>query len=111
VPHPSAGGSPDRCCASPPTPLRATFPQWPPSRGNAWRTNQDIVECHQVIDMLEDEMKPTYSSWKESVLMFCTYREVLLLGERPSPGIRLPHHLTKDVGAIVDEALEPRLVV
>ena len=43
--------------------------------------------------------------------MFCTYREVLLLGERPGPGISLPHHLTKDVGAVVDDALEPRLVV
>ena len=37
--------------------------------------------------------------------MFHTYREVLLLGERPGPGIGLPHHLTKD------DALEPRLVV
>jgi hypothetical protein len=61
--------------------------------------------------MSEDEMKPTNSSWKESVLMFCTYQEVLLPGERPSPGIGLPHHLTKDVGAVVDDALEPRLVV
>ena len=43
--------------------------------------------------------------------MFRTYREVLLLGERPGPGIGLPHHLTKDVGAVVDDALEPRLVV
>ena len=43
--------------------------------------------------------------------MFRTYREVLLLGERPGPGIGLPHHLTKDVGAIVDDALESRLVV
>ena len=43
--------------------------------------------------------------------MFRTYREVLLLGERPSPGIDLPHHLTKDVGAVIDDALEPRLVV
>ena len=43
--------------------------------------------------------------------MFCTYREVLLLGERLGPGIGLPHHLTKDVGAVVDDALEPRLVV
>ena len=43
--------------------------------------------------------------------MFRTYREVLLLGERPGPGIGLPHHLTKDVGAIVDDALEPRLMV
>ena len=61
--------------------------------------------------MSEDEMKPTYSSWKESVLMFRTYREVLLLGEHPGPGIGLPHHLTKDIGAVVDDALEPRLVV
>ena len=61
--------------------------------------------------MSEDEMKPTYSSWKESVLMFRTYREVLLLGERPGPGIGLPHHLTKDVGVVVDDALEPHLVV
>ena len=43
--------------------------------------------------------------------MFCTYREVLLLGERPSPGIGLPHHLTKDIGAVVDDALEPCLMV
>ena len=43
--------------------------------------------------------------------MFYTYREVLLHGERPGPGIGLPHHLTKDAGAIVDDALEPRLVV
>ena len=43
--------------------------------------------------------------------MFRTYREVLLLSERPGPGIGLPHHLTKDVGAVVDDALEPRLVV
>ena len=43
--------------------------------------------------------------------MFCTYREVLLLGERPSPGIGLPHHLTKEIGVVVDDALEPRLVV
>ena len=43
--------------------------------------------------------------------MFLTYQEVLLLGERPGPGIGLPHHLTKDVGAVVDDALEPHLVV
>jgi hypothetical protein len=43
--------------------------------------------------------------------MFRTYREVLLPGERPGPGIGLPHHLTKDVGAVVDDALEPCLVV
>jgi hypothetical protein len=43
--------------------------------------------------------------------MFRTYREVLLPGERPGPSIGLPHHPTKDVGAIVDDALEPRLVV
>ena len=43
--------------------------------------------------------------------MFRTYQEVLLLGECPGPGIGLPHHLTKDVGAVVDDALEPRLVV
>ena len=43
--------------------------------------------------------------------MFRTYQEVLLLGERPSPGIGLPRHLTKDGGAVVDDALEPRLVV
>jgi hypothetical protein len=43
--------------------------------------------------------------------MFCTYREVLLPGERPSPGIGLPHHLTKDVDVVVDDALEPRFVV
>ena len=43
--------------------------------------------------------------------MFRTYREVLLLGECPGPGISLPHLLTKDVGAIVDDALEPRLMV
>jgi hypothetical protein len=43
--------------------------------------------------------------------MFRTYREVLLPGERPGPCIGLPHHLTKDVGAVVDVALEPRLVV
>ena len=43
--------------------------------------------------------------------MFRTYREVLLLGERPGPGIGLPHHLTKDIVAVVDDALEPRLVV
>jgi hypothetical protein len=61
--------------------------------------------------MSEDEMKPTYSSWKESVLMFRTYREVLLPGECPGPGIGLPHHLTKDVGAVVDDALEQRLVI
>jgi hypothetical protein len=61
--------------------------------------------------MSEDEMKPTYSSRKESVLMFHTYREVLLHGERPGRGIGLPHHLTKDIGAIVDDALEPRLRV
>jgi hypothetical protein len=40
--------------------------------------------------------------------MFCTYREVLLPGERPGPGIGLPHQLTKDVDAVVDDALEPR---
>ena len=43
--------------------------------------------------------------------MFRTYREVLLLGEHLGPSIGLPHHLTKDVGTIVDDALEPRLVV
>jgi hypothetical protein len=43
--------------------------------------------------------------------MFRTYREVLLPSERPGPRIGLPHHLTKDVGAVVDDALEPRLVV
>jgi hypothetical protein len=43
--------------------------------------------------------------------MFHTYREVLLPGERPGPCIGLPHHLTNDVGAVVDDALEPRLVV
>ena len=43
--------------------------------------------------------------------MFHTYQEVLVLGERPSPGIGLPHHLTKDVGAVVDDALESRLMV
>ena len=43
--------------------------------------------------------------------MFRTYREVMLLGERPGLGIGLPHHLTKDVGVVVDDALEPRLVV
>jgi hypothetical protein len=43
--------------------------------------------------------------------MIRTYREVLLPGERPGPSIRLPHHLTKDVGAVVDDAMEPRLVV
>jgi hypothetical protein len=40
--------------------------------------------------------------------MFCTYREVLLPGERPGPGIGLPHQLTKDVDVVVDDALEPR---
>jgi hypothetical protein len=85
--------------------------QWPPSRGDAWRTNQDIAACNQVINMLEDEMKPTYSLWKESVLMFRTYQEVLLPGECPGPGIGLPHHLTKDVSDVVDDALELRLVV
>jgi hypothetical protein len=64
-----------------------------------------------IIDMSEDEMKPTYSSWNESVLMFRTYREVLLPGECHGPCIGLPHHLTKDVGIVVDDALEPRLVV
>jgi hypothetical protein len=43
--------------------------------------------------------------------MFRTYREVLLPSEHPSPSIGLPHHLTKDVGAVVNDALEPRLVV
>ena len=43
--------------------------------------------------------------------MFHTYQEVLLLSEHPGPGISLPHHLTKDVGAVVDDALEPRLMV
>ena len=43
--------------------------------------------------------------------MFRTYQEVLLLGEHPSLGIGLPHHLTKHIGAVVDDALEPRLVV
>lgn len=43
--------------------------------------------------------------------MFRTYREVLLPGERRGPGIGLPHHVTKDVGVVVDDALEPRLVV
>jgi hypothetical protein len=43
--------------------------------------------------------------------MFHTYREVLLPGEHPGPGIGLPHHLTKDVGTIVDDALEPCLMV
>jgi hypothetical protein len=43
--------------------------------------------------------------------MFCTYREVLLPSEHPSPCIGLPHHLTKDIGAVVDDALEPCLMV
>jgi hypothetical protein len=43
--------------------------------------------------------------------MFRTYREVLLPGERPSPCIGLPHHLTKDVGAVVDDTLEPLLAL
>jgi len=43
--------------------------------------------------------------------MFHTYQEVLLPSERHGPGIRLPHHLTKDVGVVVYDALEPHLVV
>ena len=61
--------------------------------------------------MSKDEMKPTYSSWKESVLMFRTNLEVLLPGERHGPGLLLPHHLTKDILVVVDDALEPCLVV
>jgi hypothetical protein len=43
--------------------------------------------------------------------MFRTYQEVLLPGKRPGPGIGLPHHLTKDIGAVVDDALKSCLVV
>ena len=73
--------------------------------------NQDTSADHQVYNMSKDEMKPTYSSWKESVLMFRTNLEVLLLGEHHGPGRLLPHHLTKDIPIVVDDALEPRLVV
>jgi hypothetical protein len=61
--------------------------------------------------MLEHEIKLTYSSWNESVLMFHTFLEVLLLGECHGPSIALPNHPTKDVALVVDVALEPRLVV
>ena len=43
--------------------------------------------------------------------MFRTNLEVLLLGERHGPGHLLPHYLTKDIPVVVDDALEPRLVV
>ena len=43
--------------------------------------------------------------------MFRTNLEVLLLGERHGPSRLLPHHLTKDIPVVVDDALEPRLVV
>jgi hypothetical protein len=43
--------------------------------------------------------------------MFHTYREVLLPSKRHAPSIRLSQHLTKDVGVVVYDALEPRLMV
>ena len=43
--------------------------------------------------------------------MFHTNLEVLLLGERHGPGRLLPHHLTKHILVVVDDALEPCLMV
>lgn len=43
--------------------------------------------------------------------MFHTYQLVLLPGKRHAPGLALRHFLAKHVGAVVDNALEPRLVV
>ena len=43
--------------------------------------------------------------------MFHTNLEVVLPGEHHGPGFLLPHHLTNDITVVVDDALEPRLVV
>ena len=43
--------------------------------------------------------------------MFHTNLEVVLPGEHHGPDLLLPHHLTKDIPVVVDDALEPRLMV
>ena len=43
--------------------------------------------------------------------MFRTNLEVLLLGKRHGLGRLLPHHVTKDIHVVVDDALETCLVV